>query len=108
MEPNVGYSPDAGRDQYPFIRIDRTATAGVWTAIPRHRALSTTTERTPKEPEMEVVLAVTLAATVMLAAALRSSRTTHPAQHRAGVDVTDIAARLAAERERTYLPARRW
>lgn len=57
---------------------------------------------------MEFVLAITLAATVMLAAALSSSRATHPAQHRAGASVASIQARLAAERRRAYRPSRRW
>ncbi|MFE3028963.1 hypothetical protein [Nocardia tengchongensis] len=66
------------------------------------------TELTLEEPDMDFILAIALAATVMLAAALSSSRTTHPAQHRAGARVADIQARLEAEGERTFDRPRRW
>ncbi|MFF0612459.1 hypothetical protein ACFYUD_27715 [Nocardia tengchongensis] len=57
---------------------------------------------------MDLILAITMAATVMLAAALSSSGTTHPAQHRSGVGVADIRARIAAERECAHRSVRRW
>lgn len=57
---------------------------------------------------MDFILALILAATVMVTAALSSSRRSHPAQHRGGAGVADIQARLAAENERGYTPARRW
>lgn len=57
---------------------------------------------------MDLILAFALTATVLLAAALSSSRTTHPARHRAGASVADILSRLAVEHERTYVPIRRW
>ncbi|MFF0633584.1 hypothetical protein ACFYTS_13910 [Nocardia sp. NPDC004151] len=57
---------------------------------------------------MDFVLALILAATVMFTAALSSSRTDRPAQHRGGASVADIRARLAAENEGGYEPAGRW
>ncbi|MEU1427052.1 hypothetical protein ABZ412_08215 [Nocardia sp. NPDC005746] len=57
---------------------------------------------------MDFVLALILAATVMFTAALSSSRTDRPAQHRGGASVADIRARLAAENECGYEPAGRW
>ncbi|WP_162958193.1 hypothetical protein [Nocardia yunnanensis] len=57
---------------------------------------------------MDFLFALTLVAAVMLAAVLSASRTGCSSQHRAGLRVADIEARLAAERERTDTPVGRW
>lgn len=55
---------------------------------------------------MELILALTLTATV-LAAALAGRRTAYRPRHCAGVTVADLRARVAADR--TFLPvARGW
>lgn len=56
---------------------------------------------------METILAIMLFAAVMLAAARTSSRTRHAPQHRDGLTVADIEARLRVEaRSRVPIGAR--
>lgn len=56
---------------------------------------------------METIFAITLFAAVMLAAALTSSRPRHAPQHREGLAVASIEARLRAEaRSRVPIGAR--
>lgn len=53
---------------------------------------------------MEIILATTLAALVLIAALSTSSHSARITRHQYGRSVAEIQARLAAEATRTYVP----
>lgn len=65
--------------------------------------------RGPEEvPDMEIIIALLLAAVTLAAALSASATTTRTGQHRSGAAVAEIEARLRREQTRTFVPLRGW